>query len=81
VAYSRRPYRREYSGRKRQCRFCVSRDEIIDYKDMKLLQAFTDERGRIRKARRTGACRRHQSRVAQAIKRAREIALIPYTTD
>lgn len=73
--------RRQYSGRKRRCRFCTSADGVIDYKDIGLLQALTDERGRIRKARRTGTCRRHQSLVAQAIKRGREIALIPYTVD
>jgi len=46
-----------------------------------LLASFIDERGRIKKARQTGTCRRHQSRMAQAIKRAREMALLPYTTD
>ncbi len=70
-------------GRKQKvCKFCVSpRTNVIDYKDIQLLRNFVDERGRIKKARQTGSCRRHQSRVAQAIKRAREIALLPYTTD
>jgi len=45
------------------------------------MRSFIDDRGRIRKARQTGSCRKHQSRVAQAVKRSREIALLPYALD
>lgn len=71
-------------GRKRKkvCRFCVSpRENIIDYKNVNLLKRYLDEDSNIRKARQTGTCRKHQSRLAQAIKRAREIALIPYVPE
>ncbi len=71
-------------GRKRKkvCRFCVApRENVIDYKNVNLLKRYVDEDANIRKARQTGTCRKHQSRVAQAIKRAREIALIPYVPD
>ena len=75
--------RRFRPDRKRKvCMFCAGRGKyIVDYKDVSLLKRFVDERGRIKKARQSGACRRHQSRVALAIKRAREMALLPYTTD
>jgi len=57
------------------------RENVIDYKNVNLLKRYVDEDANIRKARQTGTCRKHQSRVAQAIKRAREIALIPYVPD
>ena len=68
--------------RKKVCIFCVSpRDNVIDYKNVNLLKRFLDEDARIRKARQTGTCRKHQSQVAMAIKRGREIALLPYVPD
>lgn len=61
--------------------FCVERTmRVIDYKNVRMLEQFMDDRKRIRKARQTGTCRRHQNRLAGAIKRAREIALVPYTS-
>lgn len=69
-------------GRRKQCQFCVSRTEIIiDYKNVNMLRQYLDDRARIRKARQTGTCRRHQSRLAGAIKRSREMALIPYVAE
>ncbi len=53
----------------------------MDYKDLSLLRRFVSERGKIRSRRITGACRRHQSQVARAVKRARELALLPYVTE
>lgn len=53
---------------------------MIDYKNLELLRQFVDEDGQVRKARQTGACRKHQSRIASAIKLARTMALLPYTT-
>ncbi len=65
--------------RRRECRFCARPGrEVIDYKNLNLLEQFVDEEGQIRKARRARACRRHQSIIAHAIKRSREIALMPY---
>ncbi len=69
-------------GRKKHCIFCTDpRTNIIDYKNVELLRSFLDDRARIRKARQTGTCRRHQSRLATAIKRAREMALLPFVAD
>jgi small subunit ribosomal protein S18 len=54
---------------------------VIDYKNVPMLREYLDERARIRKARQTGTCRKHQRKLSTAIKRAREIALLPYTLD
>jgi small subunit ribosomal protein S18 len=65
--------------KKKVCIFCVEgRSRVIDYKNVRLLEQFIDDRKRIRKARQTGTCRRHQNRLAGAIKRSREIALLPF---
>ncbi len=65
--------------RKRFCRFCADKQKVIDYKDAKLLEALIKERGKIVSSRFSGNCARHQRRVAEAIKQARFISLIPYT--
>jgi len=87
MAYGRQPDRgdredrrdRARRPRRKRCQFCTARTEIIiDYKNASLMRGYLDDRGRIRKARQAGSCRRHQSRMASAVKRAREIALIPY---
>src|ERR1700709_1199338 len=54
---------------------------VIDYKDIATLRKFISERGKIRSRRITGACRRHQTQVANAVKRARELALLPYVNE
>jgi small subunit ribosomal protein S18 len=69
------------SGRRKPCTFCKDKIEHVDYKDVGTLRRFISERGKIRSRRITGACRRHQNQVAQAVKRAREIALLPYVSD
>ena len=53
----------------------------VDYKDISSLRRFISERGKIRSRRITGACRRHQNQVARAVKRARELALLPYVAE
>jgi small subunit ribosomal protein S18 len=55
--------------------------EHVDYKDLASLRRFISERGKIRSRRITGACRRHQNQVARAVKRARELALLPYVAE
>ncbi|MDX1503552.1 MAG: 30S ribosomal protein S18 [Thermoanaerobaculia bacterium] len=67
--------------RKKVCRFCADKVDEIDYKDVKLLQQYIVERARILPRRISGTCARHQRMVQQAIKRARHIALLPFTTD
>ena len=67
--------------RKRVCKFCVEKLEYIDYKDVKMLQQFIPERGKILPRRISGTCALHQRKLQTAIKRARAIALLPYATD
>ena len=66
------------SGRRKPCPYCKEKIEQVDYKDTSALRRFISERGKIRSRRITGACRRHQIQVAAAVKRAREMALLPY---
>jgi len=66
--------------RRKYCLFCKEGVEEVDYKDFGTLRRFMSERGKIRSRRTTGACRRHQRQVAVAIKRAREVALLPYSS-
>ena len=67
--------------RKRGCFFCKEKVEEIDYKNAHQLRRYISEKGKIRSRRITGACRRHQRQVAVAVKRAREMALLPYVSD
>lgn len=67
------------SGRKKFCRFCADKTSSIDYKDVRRLETFISERGKIVSARISGNCARHQRRLAEAVKRARFISLLPYT--
>jgi small subunit ribosomal protein S18 len=69
------------SGRRKPCLFCKDKIEQVDYKDVTTLRRFISERGKIRSRRITGACRRHQNQVATAVKRARELALLPYVAE
>ena len=66
--------------RRKSCYFCREKIEEIDYKNYNQLRRYISERGKIRSRRITGACRRHQRHVAVAVKRAREMALLPYVT-
>ena len=70
-------------GRKRRkvCACCVDKGECIDYKDAAKLRRYTSERGKILPRRTTGTCAMHQRQLTEAIKRARQIALLPYVTD
>ena len=68
-------------GRRKPCPYCKDKIEQVDYKDLNTLRRFVSERGKIRSRRITGACRRHQSQIATAVKRARELALLPYVSD
>jgi small subunit ribosomal protein S18 len=67
--------------RRKVCKFCADKIPYIDYKDVKLLSGFVPERGKILPRRISGTCARHQRPLQQAIKRARHVALLPYTTD
>jgi small subunit ribosomal protein S18 len=67
--------------RRRFCQFCVDKVEHIDYKDVNLLKRFIADTGQMDSRRRTGTCARHQRRLTIAIKRARYLALLPYTAE
>jgi small subunit ribosomal protein S18 len=66
------------AGKRKSCHFCRDKVEQVDYKNIALLRRYISEKGKIRSRRITGACRRHQLQVASAVKRAREMALLPY---
>jgi small subunit ribosomal protein S18 len=73
--------RRTFFRRRRVCKFCVEKIDYIGYKDVKLLAPFIPERGKIQPRRISGVCATHQRALQTAIKRARQIALVPYVTD
>ncbi|MGH2820989.1 MAG: 30S ribosomal protein S18 [Actinomycetota bacterium] len=72
-----KPVRR---GRKKYCQFCADKTTYLDYKDVAMLRKFLSDRSKIRARRVTGNCTQHQRMVATAIKNAREMALMPYSS-
>ena len=64
--------------KRRFCRFCVDKTPFIDYKDLKTLRSYLTERGKLMAGRITGACAKHQRELTTAIKRARNIAFLPF---
>lgn len=71
--------RKKVFSRRKVCRFCMEKSLVIDYKDIKTLRNFVTERGKIIPRRIYGQCAAHQRQLTEAIKRARQIALLPYT--
>ena len=67
-------------GRRKSCHLCRDKVTEVDYKNLAQLRRYVSEKGKIRSRRITGACRRHQIQVASAVKRAREMALLPYVS-
>ena len=76
----RRPGASTAPTRRKSCFFCKDKVDEVDYKNYNQLRRYISEKGKIRNRRVTGACRRHQRQVAVAVKRAREMALLPYAT-
>ena len=72
---------RKFRPRKKVCAFCSDKNKKIDYKDINLLKKYVSERGKILPRRATGACATHQREITQAIKRARQVALLPYSAE
>ena len=72
--------KKQYFRRKKVCRFCVEKIDDINYKDVKMLNNFISERGKITPRRISGVCAPHQRRLSEAIKQGRNIALIPFAT-
>ena len=81
--FSPHPDRGPRGGRRRRkvCTFCVDKVETIDYKDVAKLRRHMSERGKILPRRMTGTCAAHQRELTEAIKRARHVALLPYTAE
>ncbi|MDR2505909.1 MAG: 30S ribosomal protein S18 [Oscillospiraceae bacterium] len=77
--HGRRPRGRK--PRKKVCSFCVDKIEFIDYKDISRIRRFTNERGKIVPRRMSGNCAKHQRQLAEAVKRARIVALLPYIVE
>ena len=73
---ARSPFRRR--GRRKVCRFCAEKTLVIDYKDSRLLGSFVTEAGKIVPSRVTGNCAKHQRNLTSAIKRARNVAFLPF---
>jgi small subunit ribosomal protein S18 len=73
--------RRTLFRRRKVCKFCADKIDDINYKDVKLLGPFVPERGKILPRRISGTCAMHQRKLQMAIKRARQLALVPYVTE
>ena len=73
--------RRDYRPRRKVCQFCVEHVKDIDYKDAQRLRRYLSDRAKIEPRRKTGTCAKHQRRLAVALKRARHMALLPFTAD
>lgn len=78
---SKRDRRDSRGGRRKSCSLCQNKVEYVDYKDVETLRRFVSERGKLKGRGNTGSCRRHQTQIARAVKRAREIALLPYVAE
>ncbi len=72
--------KKQYFRRKKMCRFCVEKIDDINYKDVRLIGSFISERGKITPRRISGVCTPHQKRLSEAIKQARNIALLPFAS-
>ncbi|MDR1159425.1 MAG: 30S ribosomal protein S18 [Syntrophomonadaceae bacterium] len=73
--------KKERRKKRRQCNFCADKIEYIDYKDISKLRRYITERGKILPRRITGNCANHQRQITIAIKKARTMALLPYTSE
>jgi small subunit ribosomal protein S18 len=72
---------RRFSRRPRVCQFCADKTKSLDYKQIDLLKRYVTDQGKIRSRRETGACAKHQRMVARAVKRARHMALLPFSAE
>ena len=73
-----KPVKRRRFGRRKVCKFCAEKVDVVDYKDVRRLKNFVTERGKIIPRRISGSCARHQRQLTHAVKRARTVALLPY---
>lgn len=80
-AHGGRQRRKFTPPRRKRCVLCIDRIDVVDYKQVEFLRSFLTDRGKIRPRHKTGTCGKHQRRLAVAIKRARHLALLPYTAE
>ena len=73
--------RRKRFSRKKYCKFCANKELVIDYKNVDMMRQYVSEVGKIEAARLTGTCAKHQRKLTAEIKRARQMALIPYVIE
>jgi small subunit ribosomal protein S18 len=73
--------RRRFTRRPRLCQFCAEKTKALDYKQVEQLKRYVTEQGKIRSRRESGMCAKHQRMLARAVKRARHMALLPFTAD
>lgn len=78
---SDRPGRPRFRKKRRVCKFCVNKKDTLNYQNLDILRRFVTDRGKIAPRRISGCCAKHQRVVAQAIKRARQMGLVPYSLD
>jgi small subunit ribosomal protein S18 len=78
---SKRDRKGDRGNRRKSCTLCQNKVDAVDYKDVETLRRFVSERGKLKGRGNTGSCRRHQTQIARAVKRAREIALLPYVAE
>jgi len=79
--FRRRPGRPRYFARRKVCRFCVDHVKYIDYKKVEAFRRYLTDRYKIEARRKTGVCAKHQRGLATAIKRARHLAMVPFSPD
>jgi small subunit ribosomal protein S18 len=72
---------RRFGARRRGCAFCIDKIAQADYKDVAMLRRYVTDRGKLEPRRKVGTCAKHQRSVALAVKRARQVALLPYTAE
>jgi small subunit ribosomal protein S18 len=80
-ARRRRDKKGPTAGKRKPCPYCRDKIDHVDFREIDELSRYISDKGKIRSRRITGACRRHQSQIAKAVKRARELALLPYVGD
>jgi small subunit ribosomal protein S18 len=76
-----RPSRPRFTPKRKVCAFCTERLKVIDYKDLARLKRYISDRAKVEPRRKTGLCAKHQRALSTAIKRARHLALLPFTPD
>lgn len=80
-AKKKKEFRGKYAPRRKVCGFCVDKVSVIDYKDIGRLRRYLSERAKIEPRRKTGTCAHHQRGLSIALKRARHVAMLPFTSD